>query len=110
MLDEYPKKFPKGTKVTNPARGDLFEHKPTKLLPKEQAEAFHTAVAQGLFICKRARLDIQPVIAVLCTRVKSPTVHDQQSLDQLMKWLYCTQGRLQEDRYHSRHLCDQVEH
>ena len=29
MLDEYPKKFPKGTKVSNPARGDLFEHKPT---------------------------------------------------------------------------------
>ena len=46
------------------------------LLDKDKAEQFHTMVAKGLFVTKRARQDIQPAIAFLCTRVKTPTDED----------------------------------
>jgi hypothetical protein len=57
------------------------------LLSKEQAEDFHTCVAKGLFLCKRARPDIHPTIAVLCTRVKQPNESDWLKLIRLMKYL-----------------------
>ena len=43
--------------------------------------------AKGLFVCKQARPDIQPVIAVLCTRVKAPNKSDWDKLIQLLKFL-----------------------
>ena len=49
-------------------------------LPKEKAELFHTYVAKGLFLCKRAKPDIQLAIAFLCTRVKQPDEDDQKKL------------------------------
>ena len=44
-------------------------------------------VARGLFLCKRARPDVHPAIAVLCTRVQKPTESDWQKLVRLLK--YC---------------------
>jgi hypothetical protein len=44
-------------------------------------------VAKALFLCKRARPDIQPTIAVLCTRVKGPNEADWAKLVRLMKYL-----------------------
>ena len=48
------------------------EDRKKKLLPEEQARQFHCTVAQLLFLCKRARPDIEPVILFLATRVKEP--------------------------------------
>ena len=74
-----------------PAAAHLFEINPTPtLLDKEQAESFHHMVAQLLFLCKRARPDIQTAIAFLCTRVKSPDVDDWKKLGRVMKYLRAT--------------------
>ena len=47
-----------------------------KLLPEEQARKFHRTVAQLIFLCKRARPDIKPLISFLTTRVKDPDEDD----------------------------------
>jgi len=47
-------------------------------------------VAKALFLCKRAQPDIQPIVAVLCTRVKNPGVRDWNCLIRMMKFLHCT--------------------
>jgi Reverse transcriptase (RNA-dependent DNA polymerase) len=91
MLNDFPVKFKKGDKVPSPAGDDLFSVGNGPLLSKERQEIFHTIVAKGLYICKRARLDIQPTIAVLCTRTKAPNESDWKKLIRLMKFLYCTQ-------------------
>jgi hypothetical protein len=44
-------------------------------------------VANGLFLCKHARSDIQPTIAVLCTRVKDLNEADWGKLVRMMKYL-----------------------
>ena len=64
----------KGTR-SSPAGDHLFtvrEDVDQKLLPEEQARQFHRTVAQLLFLCKRARPDIEPVVSFLTTRVKEP--------------------------------------
>jgi hypothetical protein len=50
-------------------------------------EEFHTTVAKGLFLCKRARPDLQPAIPFLCTRVKVPDEDDWKQLVRMMKYL-----------------------
>ena len=57
------------------------------MLTGERAETFHTMVAKGLFLCKRARPDIQPTIAVLSTRVKSPNESDWKKIVRMMEYL-----------------------
>jgi hypothetical protein len=88
MLDDFPIKFDAKDTQPTPAADDLFDKgDESKLLSKEQAEDFHTCVAKGLFLCKRARPDIHPTIAVLCTRVKQPNESDWKKLIRLMKYL-----------------------
>jgi hypothetical protein len=60
------------------------------LLNKEKRELFHTFVAKGLFLCKRARPDIQPAIALLATRVQSPNEQDWSKLLKLIAYLNYT--------------------
>jgi hypothetical protein len=48
---------------------------------------YHTMVAKSLFLCKPARPDIEPAIAVLCTRVKEPNEADWLKLVRMMKYL-----------------------
>ena len=43
-----------------------------------------------MFLTKRARPDIHPVIAVLSTRVKEPTESDWAKLVRMMKYLHST--------------------
>ena len=96
MIAYYPNAFKGTIKCSSPAGPDLFESKPnTGYLCKEKAELFHTMVAKGLFVAKRARPDILPVIAVLCTRVSKPTEHDWKLLDRMMKFLYATREETQ---------------
>jgi hypothetical protein len=76
-----PFKFDAKDTQPTPAADDLFDKgDESKLLSKEQAEDFHMCVAKGLFLCKHARPDIHPTIAVLCTRVKQPNESDWQKL------------------------------
>ena len=62
------------------------------MLSREKKEDFHTFVAKGLFASKRARPDIQPMIAILSTRVKEPNEGDWKKLLRLMKYLNGTQN------------------
>ena len=87
MLDDFPIQFKKNETAISPAGDNLFEEGKGKELDKTKAEQFHTTVAKGLFLCKRARPDIHTAIAVLCTRTRKPTESEWQKLIRLMKYL-----------------------
>ena len=77
--------------MNSAAADGLFEidENSEKLSDAEQ-EKFHKIVAKGLFLSKRARPDVQPVIAFLCTRVKCPTEQDKEKLHRMMSFLWWT--------------------
>jgi hypothetical protein len=56
-------------------------------LNKDEAELFHHVVAQLLFLCKRARPDIQTAVSFLCTRVQAPDCDDYKKLARVIKYL-----------------------
>ena len=74
MIEDFPVKINKISKTT--AADNLLDIGTGKLLNKANSEIYHTTVVKVLFLCKRSRPDIQPTIAVLSTRVKSPTESD----------------------------------
>jgi hypothetical protein len=86
-FNEFPEKI---TGVTStPAADHLFTVCPTteaKILPEEQACAFHHATAQLLFL-SRVRRDIQNTIEFLTTRVKQPDDDNWGKLKCLLKYL-----------------------
>ena len=58
----------KGWKTQQLWSKKLFHVNPSSLqLDNERAKQFHTMVAKGQLVTKRARQDIQPVIVFLCT-------------------------------------------
>ena len=69
------------------ASNHLFEVK-TKdpvMLDTDKATLFHHHVAQLLFLCKRARPDIQTTVAFLCTRAKGPDTDNYKKLGRVIK-------------------------
>ncbi|CAJ1935770.1 unnamed protein product [Cylindrotheca closterium] len=54
MLEEFPIKFNKDSKQETPAGNDLLEAGKGKLLNAEYCQIFHTTVARGLYVSKRA--------------------------------------------------------
>ena len=85
MVEDFPVKISKASKT--PAAENLLDIGTGKLLDKGKSEAYHTTVAKGLFLCKRSRPDIQPTIAVLSTRAKSPTESDWKKLIRMLEYL-----------------------
>ena len=62
-----------------PAADHLFTVRPDdkqKLLPAEQAQAFHRSMTQLLFLSQRARPDMQTLVSFLTKRVRSPNEDD----------------------------------
>ncbi|CAJ1939620.1 unnamed protein product [Cylindrotheca closterium] len=55
MLEDFPIKFNKDSKQETPAGNDLLEAGKGKLLNAEYRQIFHTTVARGLYVSKRAR-------------------------------------------------------
>jgi hypothetical protein len=86
ILDELPEDM-NGVSAT-PAANHLFEVNcnPSPLDTK-LADFFHHVVAQLLFLCKRARPDIQTAVSFLCTRVKNPDIDDYKKLTRVMRYL-----------------------
>ena len=79
------------SKATTPAAGHLFNVcDDAQPLTEKEADEFHTVVARNLFLCKRARPDIQTAVAFLCTRVSKPDKDDWGKLVRLMKYLFGT--------------------
>ena len=89
MGEEFPIKFD-GRSVPNPAAADMFDEGEGVLIDEEKQKVFHRTTAQALFLCKRARPDIQPIVSVLCTRVKKPTDRDFSKLVRMMRYLMST--------------------
>jgi hypothetical protein len=56
-------------------------------LDSTSADMFHHNTAKLLFLCKRARPDIQTAVAFLCTRVQKPDVDDYKKLGRVMRYL-----------------------
>ena len=93
MLREFPVKFNDANGTVPAAAGiDLFKEDLSKKLNEKEREQFHRTVAKGLFLCKRARPDIQTAIAVLCSRVKAPGRKDWSKLVRMMKFLSMTKN------------------
>ena len=77
--------------AATPASAHLFEvDDKQEKLPKEQAEMFHHIVAKTLFLCKRARPDLQTAVAFLTTRVKAPDMDDYKKLRKMIRYLRAT--------------------
>jgi hypothetical protein len=80
MLDELPEDM--NGIANTPAAEHLFKINtvnPTNL-NEEQSMLFHHYTAKLLFLCKRARPDIQTAVAFLSTRVKGPDTDDYKKL------------------------------
>jgi hypothetical protein len=90
MLRELPDDM--DGSATTPAAGYLFEvnHNNLEFLDQETADMFHHNVAKLLFLCQRARPDIQTTVSFLCTRVNSPDVDDYKKLRRDMQYLRST--------------------
>ena len=87
MVDDFSTKFKPSDTAPSPAPENLFAEGEGEDLEKQRSEEYHTFVAKGLFACKRARPDIHPTIAVLCTRVKKPNEDDWTKLNRLLKYI-----------------------
>jgi hypothetical protein len=65
MLEDFPEKINSTDTAIMPASDGLFNKGQGKKLNQECTDAYHKMVAKALFICKCARPDRQPTIAVL---------------------------------------------
>ncbi|CAJ1936841.1 unnamed protein product [Cylindrotheca closterium] len=91
ILEDFPVKFNKDSKQETPAGNDLLEAGKGKLLLNaEYRQIFHTTVARGLYVSKRACLDIHPTITILASRVREPTESDWKKCVRMMRYLFCT--------------------
>ena len=62
-------------------------------LSAEMSKIFHTTTAKLLYLCKRARPDVQLPVLFMCTRVREPTVIDKRKLDRILGYLSKTLHR-----------------
>jgi hypothetical protein len=94
MLNNFPVKLVKKDVAKTPAGDNLSNLGTRAKLDTKRSEIFHTFVAKGLFLCKRARPDIEQAILVLCTRVRDLNQADWEKLMRVMKYLNGTKGDL----------------
>jgi hypothetical protein len=89
MLADLPDEM-KG-EAPSPAANHLFTvDNSQEKVSKEKAQLFHTYVAKTLFLCKRARPDLQTAVAFLCTRVQSCDEDDIKKLIRMLQFLRAT--------------------
>jgi hypothetical protein len=92
MLNNFPVQLGKKDVVKTPAADSLFNLGTGAKLDTKRSEIFHTFVAKGLFLCKRAIPNIQQANSVLCTIVKDPNQADWEKLMRVMKYLNGTRN------------------
>ena len=89
MLKELPEEFD-GT-ATTPAGNDLFKiDEDSPKVDEKKAQFFHTYVAKTLFICKRARPDLQTTVSFLCKRVRDCREDDYKKLKRMLQFIRAT--------------------
>ncbi len=75
--------------VSSPGTGDLTEiDEDAKRLDKADREKFHSTVMKVQYLAKRVRPDLLMVTSYLTTRVKEPTVKDNQKLQRLLNYVF----------------------
>jgi hypothetical protein len=82
LLEEFDGEAP------TPAANHLFnmdENSPK--VDEERAQFFHKCVAKTLFICKRARPDLQTAVAFPCKRVKECQEDDHKKLKRMLQFI-----------------------
>ena len=67
----------------SPSTRTLMQTDKSEPLSEKKTIIFHHIVAKLLHVTKRARLDIQPTVVFLCTRVKNPNQTDWKKLKRL---------------------------
>ena len=88
IIKDFPEEITR--KSPTPHADHLFkvrDEKDAKYLPEEQAQQFHTTVAQLLFLSARARRDIQTAVGFLTTRVKAPDEDDWGKVKRVLQYL-----------------------
>ena len=102
ILEDFSEKI--GNTSPTPAAEHLFKVRENgNLLDEDQAIIFHKTVAQLLFLCTRARRDIQTAVSFLTTRVKNPDEDDWGKVKRVLKYLKGTKSlrlRLTIDNLH----------
>jgi hypothetical protein len=95
VFTDFPEVIKKSS--STPAADHLFSirdpeetEKLGKWLNEEQAQHFHHAVVQLLFLSVRARRDIQTAVSFLTTRVRKPDEDDWGKLKRVLQYLYGT--------------------
>ena len=95
-IDDIINEFPEAITKTSPtpAAEYLFtvREEGQKLLSEDMAMAFHRTVAQLLFLCMRARRDVQTAVAFLTTRVKEPDEDDWGKVKRVLQYLKGTRS------------------
>ena len=88
-IEEFPEEITKAS--TSPATQFLFDvNDDCDPLSPDNMEIFHKIVAKLLFACKRARPDIQTVVAFLTTRVSKSNDDDWKKLKRCLQYLHGT--------------------
>jgi hypothetical protein len=89
MLQDLREEF--DGEASTPAGNDLFkidENSPK--VGEKKAQFYHTYVAKILFICKRARPDLQTTVSFLCKRVKDCREGDYKKLKRMLQFIRAT--------------------
>lgn len=90
MLKDLPADM--SGELATPAADHLFDvdDANARKLDEKDAQFFHHMVAKALFLCKRARPDLQTNVAFLSTRVKEPDTNDYKKLRKMLQYLRAT--------------------
>jgi hypothetical protein len=89
MLADLPEKF--DGEAPTPAANHLFDvDDDSPSVDEKRAQFYHTYVAKTLFLCKRARPDLQTAIAFLSTRIQSCNEDDYKKLKRMLQFLRAT--------------------
>jgi hypothetical protein len=76
MIEEFPCEIKATTTAPWTEKSLKIQVEDSKKLEEEQRSIFHTCVMKGMFLCKRARPDIDPAIAFLSSRVNDTSKDD----------------------------------
>ena len=94
MKNDEAKVIMSRDKIEESAKEDEIENNEHESNDKELIGAgkdeFHLVTQKLLFVCKRARPDIETVVAYMCTRVTKSTEGDWGKWIRVLKFLKCT--------------------
>ena len=80
-----------GTKPATPATKELYNDlEDERLLDDEQSDIYHSVVQKLMYLCNRARPDIEPALSYLFTKVSRPNQGDRAKLDRVLDFLKVT--------------------